>query len=237
MKKTLNSKIIKVKQYQTFEHCVVKMKLADNKWMTLISFYRLDYESIDDFFNELTELLELHMVSEKCILAGDINIHCDVTEDRHTVQLNNLISAFNLVQIIDKATHQKGHTLDVVIVQPAETKISDIEVSNTALSDHHLLSFSVECTAPMTYFKTITYHEKVDNDEFGEALQHTLSNLRIGNFGDTVKEYNNSLTTLVESKSPKVTRKVKIVENAPWFDAEYRELRKERRRAEKRLSG
>ena len=74
----------------------------------------------------------------------------------------------------------------------------------------------------------------MDNDEFGEALQRTLSNLRIGNFGDTVKEYNNSLTTLVESKSPKVTRKVKIVENAPWFDAEYRELRKERRRAEKR---
>ena len=235
VKRSLNTKPIKVKQYQAFEHCVVKIKLSDNKWMTLISLYRLDYESIDVFFDELTELLEMHMVSEKCILAGDINIHCDVIDECYTVRLNNLLAAFNVTQYIDGATHRKGHTLDVVMAQPDETKISDVEVNDVKISDHFLLSFSVECMAPRTYFKTITYRRKVNNDEFGKALQDVLTNLHIGNFGETVKEYNDSLSTLVDNEAPKVTRKVKIVENAPWFDAEYKELRKERRRAEKKF--
>ena len=111
--------------------------------------------------------------------------------------------------------------------QPDETKISDVEVNDVKISDHFLLSFSVECMAPRTYFKTITYRRKVKNDEFGRALQDVLTNLHIGNFGETVKEYNDSLSALVDNEAPKVTRKVKIVENAPWFDAEYKELRKE----------
>ena len=54
-------------------------------------------------------------------------------------------------------------------------------------------------------------------------------------FGETVCEYNDRLSALVENKSPKVTKEVKIVDEAPWFDQDYKELRKERRRAEKRF--
>ena len=93
----LNSKLIKTKQYQTFEHCVVKVCLQDGKWVTFVAIYRLDYEPIDLFFDEFMEVLELYMVSnEKCIIGGDINIHCDVADDRHTTKLMELLSAYNI---------------------------------------------------------------------------------------------------------------------------------------------
>ena len=235
VKKSLTSKLIKVKQFQTFKHCVVKINLLNNKWVTFISIYRLDYEAIDVFFTEFTELLEF-TVSEKCIIAGDINIHCDVVDDGHTVQLNNLLTAFNLTQVIDVPTHNKGHTLDVVIARIHETKIAEVDVSDIALSDHYLLSFSADCTAPMSYYKTITYRKKVNSDKFHEDLVNTLDSINIGNeLSETVNEYNNKLAALVDNHGPKVTKKVKIVDDAPWFDTEYKELRKERRKAERRF--
>ena len=116
VKKGLNSKMIKVKQFQTFEHCAVKIKTLD-KWITYVSIYRLIYEDMDLFFKEITELLELFAVSENCIIAGDINIHCDSIDNLHTVQLNDLLEAFGLTQYINSPTHKKGHTLDVVIAR------------------------------------------------------------------------------------------------------------------------
>ena len=47
VKKCLTAKQIKDKQFQSFEHCVVKVSLQDNIWVTLITIYRLDYEAID----------------------------------------------------------------------------------------------------------------------------------------------------------------------------------------------
>ena len=235
VKKCLSTKLIKVKQFQTFEHCVVKIKSVF-KWITYISIYRLDYEAIDLFFIEFKELLEFFTVSEKCIIAGDINIHCDSVNDRHSVQLNDLLTAFNLTQVINVPTHRRGHTLDVVIARLDDTKISKVEVSDIALSDHYLLSFSVDCTAPRSYYKTITYRRKVNNNEFRECLLNTLSNIHIGNnFGEAVSEYNSNLSALVENIAPKITKTVKIVNNAPWFDTEYKTLRRERRRAEKKF--
>ena len=235
VKKCLTAKQIKVKQFQSFEHCVVKVSLQDNIWVTLITIYRLDYEAIDLFFTEFTELLELYTVSNgKCIIGGDINIHCDIADDRHTTQLNELLSAFNLTQTIEEPTHRKGHTLDVAITHVKETKITDIEVSDIALSDHFLLSFSVDCAAPRSYYKTICYRKKVNSDTFHDDLVATLNSVHISNdFSDSVNEYNDKLATLVEKHAPEVTKQVKIVNNAPWFDSEFKELRKQRRKAEK----
>ena len=52
--------------------------------------------------------------------------------------------------------------------------------------------------------------------------------------GTVVADYNNKLSKLMDEHAPQITRKVKIVPTAPWFDAEYKEVRKQRRKAEKR---
>lgn len=83
LKKTLNVKRVKSNQFQSFEHHAVKINMRGNTWTTLISIYRLDYEPIDVFFTEFRQLLELS-IHEKCIIAGDINIHCDNKDDQNT---------------------------------------------------------------------------------------------------------------------------------------------------------
>ena len=110
VKKCLTCKIIKVKQFDTVELCIVKIR-SQKKWITCISIYRLDYEDKELFFKEFTELLELFTITEKCIIAGDINIHCDNIDDPTTIRFNSLLEAFDLNQFIDKPTQRKGHTL------------------------------------------------------------------------------------------------------------------------------
>ena len=106
-----------------------------------------------------------------------------------------------------------------------------------SLSDHFLLSFSVDCTASKSFYKTITYRnmKKVNNNSFIEDLMNSLESITITNdFGKTVDDYNTKLANLMDKHAPKTTREVKIVESAPWFDSEYRELRKQQRKAEKK---
>lgn len=234
LKKTLNVKRVKSNQFQSFEHHAVKINMRGNTWTTLISIYRLDYEPIDVFFTEFRQLLELS-IHEKCIIAGDINIHCDNEDDQNTQKLNNLLSAFNLTQFINKPSHKKGHTLDVVIARLEDTEIGEIEVADIGVSDHYLLSFSVNCNATKTQYKTISFRRKVDEIEFRERLIAALASIHVGdNFGESISEYNGCLAELVQELAPTVTKKVKIVDDARWFDAEYKQLRRERRKAERK---
>ena len=233
-KKSLNVKPVKSKPFQTFEHHAVRINVKGNKWVTYVSFYRLDYEPIDVFFKEFRQLLEL-TISEKCIIAGDINIHCDKKDDCHTRQLYNLLEAFDLTQMITEPTHRKGHTIDVLIARLEDTEIGNIEITDIGLSDHYLLGFSVDCAATANYYKTITFRKKVNAEEFGERLSTALETLAVGdNFGEAVTAYNSSMSELVKELAPEVTKTVKIVDEAPWFDTEYQTLKRERRKDERK---
>ena len=53
-------------------------------------------------------------------------------------------------------------------------------------------------------------------------------------FGKNVSLYNTMLGDLVELEAPLQKRLIKVVKSAPWFDTEYKELRRERRKAEKK---
>ena len=167
VKSTLNVKPIKVKQFQSFEHCVVKLHMRDG-WGTLISIYRLDYEPV--------ELLEtVAATNDKFIIAGDINIHCDNINDRLTVKLNNLLLMFNLVQVIQSPTHRRGHTLDVVITC-ADEGISQVQVSGISLSDHFLVSFLINCKPRRTFYETHTYRnvQRIDQEIFKNDIQEVM---------------------------------------------------------------
>ena len=187
------------------------------------------------FLTDFTELLEIYTASnDKFVIGGDVNIHCDLADDRNTIQLNELLSAFNLTQSIGAPTHQKGHTLDIVVTHLEESLISDIYVREIDISDHYLITFSVDVTVPRSYYKTITFRRKLDNEIFRGRLIPTLDMLNMDmDFGDCMLQYNTKLEHLYTQLSPEVTKQIKIVPSAPWFDAEYAELRKQRRKAEK----
>ena len=52
-------------------------------------------------------------------------------------------------------------------------------------------------------------------------------------FKDSINCYNRVLQNLLDEHAPLKSREIKIVPDAPWFDWEYENLRKLRRKAEK----
>ena len=244
VKSSLHVQPVKPKMFQSFEHCILKLFMTDIGWLTLVSIYRLDYVSITCFFEEFTEMLEtLSVMNGRYIIAGDMNIHCDDPQDLNTIRLYDLLSMFNLRQIIDTPTHRAGHTLDVVILQIEDVASTTFDVNNIGLSDHFLMRFSTTLKTSKTLYKDLTYRKlnNIDMVAFRDDVKRCLSDVTSHNdddeasVGEYVSEYDRELSAVLNKHAPVVTKRVKIVENAPWFDDEYRQLRKRRRNAEKKF--
>ena len=72
----------------------------------------------------------------------------------------------------------------------------------------------------------------VDIEEFMKEVKERVQISDTG-FGENMKLYNTVLGDLVEQKAPLQKISIKTVSSAPWFDTEYKELRRLRRKAEK----
>ena len=73
----------------------------------------------------------------------------------------------------------------------------------------------------------------MDVVKFGQDVRNQLTALQSHeDLGSKVNEYNSTLSNIVSKYASWKTRKIKVVPDAPWFDADYANLRKLRRNAE-----
>ena len=60
-----------------------------------------------------------------------------------------LMDSFNLMQSVTAPTHQKGHTLDLVL--SSGCTVSNIEIRDVGVSDHFMILFdSMICCSPVS---------------------------------------------------------------------------------------
>ena len=86
--------------YDSFEYCCYMFNHSNGKKFIFISLYRPPNNSLSYFFLQLTSIFEfITTYDAEIIIAGDINIHCEVLNNSSN-QLFNLISLFNLKQHI-----------------------------------------------------------------------------------------------------------------------------------------
>ena len=64
-------------------------------------------------------------------------------------------STFNLIQHVDVATHQCGHTLDLVITHDDDDLLSSVTVTSDSLSDHHRVEVKLNAYIPPPRTSTI----------------------------------------------------------------------------------
>ena len=86
----------------------------------------------------------------------------------------------------------------------------------------------------MQLYKMIKYRN-IKNIDWNQFNQDIYSGLNISDtafFEEIITEYNEVVTRLLDDHAPHKSRKVKIVQDTPWFDFEYAHLRKLRRKAE-----
>ena len=91
--------------------------------------------------------------------------------------------------------------------------------------EERIISFRNFKTTPVDSFIS-ELKEKYENSViYGEGIT----------MDDRIKNYNDVIKTSVNLTYPVISKKIKIVPDAPWFDTEYKELRKQRRKAEKKF--
>ena len=152
--------------------------------------------------------------------------------------LSGLSLCIIILWLIIFTTHNQGHTLDVVLARYDSPSITNIDIRNVELSDHYMITFDVEADIVQHEMKTVCHRNFSDHEKFlsdvkerFETLKHTLST---STMCESVTTYNSILSELFKEHNPSRSKQIKIVPNAPWFDSEYKELRKQRRKAEKR---
>jgi hypothetical protein len=73
---------------------------------------------ITTFFEGWSEFLDrLVVIPDELLITGDLNFHLDNVNLIETRKFNETLSEHGLVQHVQGAAHNKGHTLDVVITR------------------------------------------------------------------------------------------------------------------------
>ncbi len=94
------------------------------------------------FVEEFTELLSMISSEFDCFaIAGDFNIHIDNAEIKTTKEIVTVLNTFDLIQHVHGPTHNRGHTLDLLISRGLN--ISSIVIKDVALSVHFCIFFDI----------------------------------------------------------------------------------------------
>ena len=235
LKMDLKYKQVPHKQFSSFEHIIIRIPVTGRTSLLLVSIYRVLFVSTAVFLDEIVTLFEMLVtMKDNFILAGDVNIHMD--EDYiYANRFKDILNTFNMVQHVDVSTHRQGHTLDIVVTFGDNPIITNIESNEYDISHHSLVDFHAAIVPEVKHEKEITYRKwkDIDPEQFKKDVSEKTA-LTSESFGENMRTYNKVLTEILEEHAPVKSRIIKVVPNAPWFDAEYASLRKQRRKAEKR---
>ena len=235
MKLDICYKRINQKQFSSFEHIVMKVSLEQNKSLILVSIYRVLFVSVTVFLEEIVKLFEvLVTLKDNIILAGDVNIHMD-EDELYSNRFKDILDTFNIHQHVNFPTHIQGHTLDIIATIGENPRISCIESNEYDVSHHFLIDFLVEMIPETKQQKVISYRnlKDINPEEFAAEVSNKFDISEGQSFGDGIIAYNDVLREALNKHAPIKSRTIKIVKTAPWFDSEYENLRRQRRKAEK----
>ena len=174
---------------------------------------------------------------DNIVITGDFNIHMDEPNDSCTKQFSTLLSSLGLIQHVSVPTHERGHTLDLLITtsQPLVNP-TDICSLPFSPSDHSpiVTTFNIKNNSTQVH-KTITYRnlQSINIDQLLLDLhQSSLITDPPNDLDELVTAFNSTLQTTLDKHAPKITKTIKA-RNSPWFTAHCLALKQARRKAER----
>ena len=173
---------------------------------------------ISKFSDEFAKLMSIVCIDfDRVLLVGDFNIHVDNPKDRCATEFMSTLDDFGLSQHVTQSTHNKGHILDLVISKGLN--ISEVVVSDIALSDHYCVSFKI--TTPVIVTKRITEVIKKRHINDGTCAVFTQSFtsspiLSSSSVDDLVHSFTSKVTTIIDSIAPVRTKILTGKKKASW---------------------
>jgi hypothetical protein len=224
-------------QPNTFEYLAVNITFGKNSTpLCIVGVYRPPGSS--SFFAEELQQFLLHLnASEHFLICGDMNIHFDNAADTSTRQITSALNTFNCAQLVQEATHEHQHILDVVITPNSQSSsVSHLTVSEL-VSDHMLVSFNfLHKHKPTRPSKSITYRalKNIDHQNFKEDIRREPLTQQSGTSDILAEAYNETAKRLLDKHSPLVTRTVQIRHCTKWITKKVLLAKRRKRAAERK---
>ena len=230
-------------QLHSFEYSEWKVK-SDSQRLRLIVVYRPPYSdqhpvTAGSFLDEFSEFLESAVLTmEPLIIVGDFNIHLDCTENHDAVRLGELLDSTGLKQHVTVPTQIHGHTLDLVITRQSDNIINTSPWTDCLFSDHLPVFCLLQLEKPSLVKSCISYR-KIKSINFANLREDIVrsdlfQNYQALDLNELVHCYDNTLSTLLDSHAPLITKTVVKRPIVPWFTEEVKEAKRQRRKAERK---
>ena len=190
-------------EFTSFEYHAITLKCKPP--ILAVTVYRPP-KKCPSFFADFSEFLSIiHTNFDKIIISGDFNLHVDVEADSKANEFINLLNSMDFVQHISEPTHNRGHTLDLVITKGLKTTISSI--IDPALSDHYCIFFTVKADK----IKDATTHVTKKRFLTPEVAENFKSIMMKMNTTTTNQEKHSDSTDLVTAFNTKISRALDMV--------------------------
>jgi hypothetical protein len=139
---------------------------------------------------------------------------------------------FSLEQSVKGPTHDKGHTLDLVLYRPTDGILSKTTVDQNLKSDHLAVVCKLNIPKPQIDPVTFSFRpiREIDPSSFKSDVSVSMSP------NCSLAEYNDTLRTILDRHAPLRTHTSKRKKSTPWFNTiadQFYPLRRQRRRAER----
>ena len=238
LKASLTCKKQKLTKYNTFEIIEVLLKSKKDS-VTLGVLYRPPSgNSVTAFIEELTSYLDTHsLTNRKFLLIGDFNFHMDNIRNKDSAKLLDVLHSMNLQQHVQQPTHIKGHLLDLIITRSNEDIVDTIHYHPMLISDHAPLTFHILAAKPPAVRKAISFRKirDINLKEFEkDILESDLVTCPSDDINELVKQYNRTLTSLMEKHAPIIRKDILVRQNTKWFTEEIKMAKQKRRQQERK---
>ena len=243
VKRTLCKKVstVFITEYKGFEGIICIITIANFK-INLVNLYRPPINSKTDFLTDFNSFISTLLERDgKTLLFGDFNIDY-LEKDRICKELDGILELNGLAQIVKIPTRQTS-LLDYIIIQSSDREKSHIIKPDSDFpSDHIPIILSQEYE--VFNRKVCTFEKKVRDFRTLniEALQHELSQSPFATLHQTanlnseeyVRMYNSTISGIINSLCPVKIRRFKRSESQKWYSSDLRELKQQKRRAERK---
>lgn len=234
---TLKKNNSKCYSYRSFECVSISFTGLHGRNLVFIVLYRCGDEPMSLFLTEFNDFIEyLHFAFTDFILCGDFNVHCNDLLNPDVMEFYQILNAFKLNQLVNEATHERGNTIDLVIHNPEQLTISDLNVCSDTPSDHSIIFFKLKYNINLQEQKVVKCRKlnAINLPQFNSDLTQKLDDFQLGNFPGGFKEsvlkFNQIQYDLLNSYAPESVKTVNINNKPKWMDGEFKDARAMRRK-------
>ena len=178
------------------------------------------------------------------MIAGDFNLHVNISSDSKVLKFQDLIDEFGIVLVSSTVpTHVNGNILDFIVCDSiALAKVLSVSVdSSQQASDHFPVAFDItdhsSFSRPLITPKPKRKLSKINFDIFKSDMSLQLNPIFLDNdissFFQLLITYNDTLSDILDDHAPLKQSKITHAERPPWYDTEYRQAVSLRRSCEK----